>query len=68
MSIVEEIMDKLYRKAEEFDGAVSGEHGIGHAKKVYLRNSVGEEQIRLMSQIKQIFDPNHILNPGKIFD
>lgn len=68
MSIVEEIMDKLYRKAEEFDGAVSGEHGIGHAKKVYLRNSVGDEQIRLMSQIKQIFDPNHILNPGKIFD
>lgn len=66
--IVEEIMDRLYHKAEAFDGAVSGEHGIGHAKKVYLRNSVGEDQIRLMAEIKQIFDPNHILNPGKIFD
>jgi glycolate oxidase len=56
----------MYEKAFEMDGLVSGEHGIGFAKKEYLETQVGETQMRLMRGIKSTFDPNNILNPGKI--
>lgn len=65
---VKVIMQLLYDKALELGGQVSGEHGIGHAKKGYLRESLGEEQIQLMQGIKQVFDPQGILNPGKIIN
>lgn len=58
--------EKLYQKAKEMNGLVSGEHGIGYAKKEYLKTSLGENQIRLMQEIKKVFDPKNILNPGKI--
>ncbi|HPX32409.1 MAG TPA: FAD-binding oxidoreductase [Erysipelotrichaceae bacterium] len=57
---------KLYQKAQEMNGLVSGEHGIGYAKKQYLKESLGENQIKIMQQIKNVFDPKNILNPGKI--
>lgn len=60
------VFENLYQKAHEMNGFVSGEHGIGYAKKEYLKESLGENQIRLMQQIKQVFDPKNILNPGKI--
>ena len=44
----------------------SGEHAIGHAKKQYLVESVGETAFGLMQAIKQVFDPKGILNPGKV--
>lgn len=56
----------MYGKASELQGLVSGEHGIGYAKKVYLREQYGEVQLRLMKSIKQAFDPENILNPGKV--
>ena len=59
-------MDRLYAEAEKMKGAVSGEHGIGHAKRKYLEQSLGERQMQLMRGIKQAFDPNGILNPGKV--
>ena len=59
-------MDKAYAKCTEFQGQVSGEHAIGHAKKVYLRESVGETAFGLMNSIKKVFDPNMILNVGKV--
>ena len=62
------IMDKAYTKCAELEGQVSGEHSIGHAKMVYLRESVGEDVFRLMSDIKKVFDPEGILNPGKVCD
>ena len=62
------IMDKAYAKCAELEGQVSGEHSIGHAKMVYLRESVGEDVFRLMGAIKDVFDPDHILNPGKVCD
>ena len=46
---------------------VSGEHGIGFAKKPYLRESLDPETIELMSGIKKAFDPKNILNPHKVF-
>ena len=63
---VKVIMDKCYAKCTEFEGQVSGEHAIGHAKKEYLKESVGETAFNLMAQIKQVFDPNMILNVGKV--
>ena len=63
---VKALMDKCYAKCTEFEGQVSGEHSIGHAKKEYLRESVGDTAYSLMGQIKKIFDPDGILNPGKV--
>ena len=59
-------MDALYAKAAAMKGQVSGEHGIGHAKRDYLKQSLDPEQIELMKRIKAAFDPNGILNPGKV--
>ena len=44
------------------------EHGIGLTKKKYLRRVLSEAEIDIMKQIKKTFDPNNILNPGKIFE
>ena len=63
---VKKLMDASYAKCTEFEGQVSGEHAIGHAKKQYLRESVGETAYAIMGQIKTVFDPNEILNPGKV--
>ncbi len=59
--------EKMYTKAAEIGGQVSGEHGIGFAKKGYLRESLGDVQIELMRGIKRAFDPKNILNPDKLF-
>ena len=58
--------DEMYKKAEEIGGLVSGEHGIGYAKKGYLKKQYGESHIALMQGIKKVFDPKNILNPGKV--
>jgi len=58
--------DKMYAKAVELGGLVSGEHGIGYAKKEFLRRQYGQTPIALMQGIKQVFDPKNILNPGKV--
>lgn len=62
----EVVMEKSYAKCTEFEGQVSGEHSIGHAKKTYLHESVGDVAYELMGQIKKVFDPDLILNPGKV--
>ena len=59
--------DRMYGRAEEIGGLVSGEHGIGFAKKEYMKEALGEETVALMRGIKKTFDPNGILNPGKLF-
>ncbi|MCL1804576.1 MAG: FAD-binding oxidoreductase [Clostridiales bacterium] len=64
--VLAEAFGRMYKKAAEFGGQVSGEHGIGFAKREYLHALLGEAQMRLMRGIKKAFDPNGILNPGKI--
>ncbi len=63
---VEAVMEALYNQARTLGGEVSGEHGIGHAKREFLEESLGTRQIELMRGIKAVFDPNGILNPGKV--
>ena len=58
--------DRMYAKARELGGLVSGEHGIGYAKKAFLREQYGPTPMALMQGIKQVFDPKNILNPGKV--
>ncbi len=58
--------DKMYKRAEELGGLVSGEHGIGYAKKEYLKRQYGATTMAIMRGIKETFDEKMILNPGKI--
>ena len=62
------VFNDLYGRARELGGQVSGEHGIGFAKKPFLGSSLSPDVIGLMRSVKQAFDPKNILNPGKIFD
>ena len=64
--VLKKCFDRMYEKAEEFGGLVSGEHGIGYAKKEYLKKQYGETPIAIMQGVKAVFDPKNILNPGKI--
>ena len=61
-------IEALLKHVLSMGGTISGEHGIGMAKKQFLSFELSPESIRLQKEIKKIFDPHHILNPGKIFD
>ena len=63
---LKQCFDLMYEKAEELGGLVSGEHGIGFAKKSYLRKQYGDTPMELMRGIKSVFDSKNILNPEKI--
>ncbi|MBT8328195.1 MAG: FAD-binding protein [Desulfofustis sp.] len=63
----EEAKERLFRQAISLGGTLSGEHGIGLSKKPFMRYELNEATLELMKKIKTMFDPNHILNPGKIF-
>ena len=65
-NILANVFDEMYKKAKMVGGLVSGEHGIGYAKKEYMKEMLGPTQVALMQGIKKVFDPNNILNPGKI--
>jgi glycolate oxidase len=58
---------ELFEGVVSLEGSISGEHGIGFAKKRYLPIELSSEEIALMKRVKTAFDPNGILNPGKIF-
>ncbi len=67
-----EIETKALREVYEFTkklgGTISGEHGIGIKRKPYIDIVFSSEELDLMKKIKKVFDPNNIMNPGKIFD
>lgn len=58
----------VFEIVERHQGSVSAEHGVGMIKKDYLGYSRSETEIALMKQVKQVFDPRGVMNPGKIFD
>jgi glycolate oxidase len=58
---------RLFEAVVRLEGSISGEHGIGFAKAKYLGIELSPAEIALMKRVKRAFDPNGILNPGKIF-
>jgi glycolate oxidase len=65
-SIVDGI-GEIFKLTVSLGGTLSGEHGIGIAKRPYMSIAMGEANLAVMRGIKKVFDPNGILNPGKIF-
>ena len=61
------ITEIIYSKTHKYDGSFSAEHGIGQLKRKELKKYKPKEEVDQMLKIKQVFDPNNILNPGKIF-
>ena len=57
----------LFSVIKKYKGSISAEHGVGLLKKPYLHYSCSKDEIQYMKSIKKIFDPQNILNPGKIF-
>jgi glycolate oxidase len=68
MHRVEQAMQEIFDYTVELGGTITGEHGVGVAKKKFLPKALGNESLNLLRQFKKILDPEGILNPGKIFD
>jgi glycolate oxidase len=58
---------KIFELTKSLGGTLSGEHGIGLVQKDYMDIVFSDKEIELQKGIKKLFDPNNILNPGKIF-
>lgn len=67
MHRVEEAMKEIFDFALELGGTITGEHGVGLAKKPFLPKAVGDLNLEAMKRVRKAFDPHGILNPGKIF-
>jgi FAD/FMN-containing dehydrogenase len=63
-----EVSKWVFDIVQRYGGSVSAEHGVGLLKKEYLHYSRSELEVSIMRQIKKAFDPQGIMNPGKIFD
>jgi len=63
---VEQAFAQIFAAALELGGTISGEHGIGLAKRDHLRSQLGDAHMRLLTRLKAAFDPADILNPGKL--
>ncbi len=64
---LEGVIERVFQKAIELGGTITGEHGIGYLKRKHLPMAVGQVELELMKKIKAAFDPEGILNPGKLF-
>ncbi len=58
----------VFETVQKYGGSVSAEHGVGMTKKPYLQYSRSETEIEYLREVKKVFDPNNIMNRGKIFD
>lgn len=67
MARIDELVDRLLKKALQLGGTISGEHGIGLAKREFLKYEFDPATLEAMRSIKSVFDPNGILNPKKLF-
>lgn len=68
MHRVEEAFQEIFREALRLGGTLTGEHGIGVAKKKFLPEFAGPASMRVMRELRRALDPQAILNPGKMFD
>ncbi len=62
------VISELYKTAKALDGNMSGEHGIGYARANYYEEFYGHDYTEMLRKIKTLFDPNDVINPGKIFE
>ena len=67
LEVAHQAVDEIFDKTIELGGRISGEHGIGTSKRDYIHKNLEPEAIAAMQAIKRAWDPNNILNPGKIF-
>jgi glycolate oxidase len=67
MKRAEIVLDKIFSRVVELGGTISGEHGIGLSKKPFMHYQFGPLEMQLFRDIKKVFDPLNLLNPGKIF-
>ena len=68
MRRVEAAMREIFAHALSLGGTITGEHGVGLAKKAFLRGQMGDGSYALLRQVKRSLDPLGLLNPGKVFD
>jgi len=68
MERVELAMKEIFDFAIKLGGTITGEHGVGLAKKKFLPGAIGDASLSLLKQLKKTMDPRGVLNPGKIFD
>ena len=68
MHRVESAFKEIFDEAIRLGGTITGEHGVGVAKKAFLPKFAGDAQMRVMRELRRALDPNGILNPGKMFD
>ena len=68
MHRVEAALEEIVAETIRLGGTITGEHGVGLAKKMFLRRQMGEGSYALMQSVKRALDPMSLLNPGKIFD
>jgi glycolate oxidase len=68
MHRVEEAMREIFEFALSLGGTITGEHGVGLAKKKFLKQQLGDGSYALLKRVKRALDPEGLLNPGKIFD
>jgi len=68
MDRVHRAFSDIFDKTIELDGTITGEHGVGLAKKPYLDRQFGAASYALLGQVKEALDPGNLLNPGKIFE
>ncbi len=64
-SVIPEIMPKVHKLVFKYKGSITGEHNDGLIRSPYLKDMYGQKIYELFEQVKDIFDPNHIFNPGK---
>jgi glycolate oxidase len=68
MHRVETAFKEIFAEAIRLGGTITGEHGIGMAKKSFLPSFAGDAQMRVFRELRKVLDPQGILNPGKMFD
>lgn len=64
---IRKINEEMVHRAIEVEGTCTGEHGVGIGKREFVQVERGPKALDIMKQIKKVFDPNGIMNPGKVF-